>query len=62
MLKSARPSVLQHTRQLRERDYHSAVHRLLDGAFVVADSLAHELDRGQALPGPDDLTGPINER
>ena len=29
---------------------------------AITESLAHELDRGQAPPGPDDLPGPINER
>jgi len=29
---------------------------------AITDSLAHELDRGSALPGPDDPPGPINER
>jgi hypothetical protein len=28
---------------------------------AITESLAHELDRGRALPGPDDPPGPINE-
>jgi len=28
---------------------------------AITESLAHELDRGQALPGPGDRPGPINE-